>query len=753
MAEVGSGSSPSKTIVMPEAYAASCPSIVDRTNWIGTETYPDAFQIISRTGGTLGVRRTDSASSWGMNLRFECCLNGQALNAAVPFRYGYVFCSRRDQPVVEVCHQNEEYDGKCIMADAAIQSTAAIQSGVACSDTSQKICPARDLTASSFQECKALCQNIPSCKFGVYFEGSSGNWNGQAVAARTCKLVSTVAANKNSYETCGDACTTFAKQFISSCEDDALQSDPQKCCAAKDNAGGGQCIPSTDANGNKRCTSTRDFQCNIGQQQYMQTCTPWYDAVPMPFKLNEEDTVWGEYVSDETSSQSSALVVGGSPSNSFLVTGASCKEHLCDDVRLRHARSSSSQGSRVSEIFQADTKEVVVTVGTVGCDSVKFCPPNYGVVGIHCSGDSCGTVSLRCAQLKREVQFDTRIRAAHVMSEESGEDGVRCPGTNTFVTGWKCAGSNCDDMTLFCQELVFTVRQSSGVASVSFTQMEGHWQWQGQGIQSQTFAAGADWSKSSGTTKEQGQSSSFTDTYSREISTGYENMLGGEVSFVLGFEQSNTKETSRSVAEMQEESKGGTTSIETTSPDCSFGNLWQYVITASGPDGALAEFTSKSFVCIPSSLGSKEKVQPKCPPGHCGKSTPSAAKDFTGTNAAAVMASFSDPFEGDTDCQCCTDLDWISNASPGAADTPQDCALVPTSAYYDPYAEPRPGPPCPAGWYQNGQICYQGCPSNSQTRDDSSGRCRCGDETGHNKACAPNFECVKGLCGEPASSS
>ena len=53
----------------------------------------------------------------------------------------------------------------------------------------------------------------------------------------------------------------------------------------------------------------------------------------------------------------------------------------------------------------------------------------------------------------------------------------------------------------------------------------------------------------------------------------------------------------------------------------------------------------------------------------------------------------------------------------------------------------RPNPPCPAGWWEGGGACNQGCPSNSQQRSNLTGRCLCG-------GAPPNDKCIKGSrCG------
>jgi hypothetical protein len=59
----------------------------------------------------------------------------------------------------------------------------------------------------------------------------------------------------------------------------------------------------------------------------------------------------------------------------------------------------------------------------------------------------------------------------------------------------------------------------------------------------------------------------------------------------------------------------------------------------------------------------------------------------------------------------------------------------------------RPSPPCTSNdWWAKGVVCYQGCPSDSQTRNLTTGRCLCGDKSGPNKMCLPGLECISGEC-------
>lgn len=78
-------------------------------------------------------------------------------------------------------------------------------------------------------------------------------------------------------------------------------------------------------------------------------------------------------------------------------------------------------------------------------------------------------------------------------------------------------------------------------------------------------------------------------------------------------------------------------------------------------------------------------------------------------------------------------------------DTPNFQSSIPTNSQW----ESRPNPPCPSGWWQQGDTCYQDCPSNAQTRN-SDGTCIC-NSGGDNQDCSTGFQCVNNTDGTPPS--
>ena len=69
-AQVGSSSENSKAIKIVSGF--TCPTSIDKSNWLNGQTYRDTFSV-SQAGTELTVTRTDSSNGWGMDLKFKCC--------------------------------------------------------------------------------------------------------------------------------------------------------------------------------------------------------------------------------------------------------------------------------------------------------------------------------------------------------------------------------------------------------------------------------------------------------------------------------------------------------------------------------------------------------------------------------------------------------------------------------------------------------------------------------------------------------
>ena len=72
-ADIGTQLWPSKTIQIDFPDSFICPEIVDKNNWLNSESFGDTFSV-KREGNELTVDRTDRSAGWGLNLRIQCCL-------------------------------------------------------------------------------------------------------------------------------------------------------------------------------------------------------------------------------------------------------------------------------------------------------------------------------------------------------------------------------------------------------------------------------------------------------------------------------------------------------------------------------------------------------------------------------------------------------------------------------------------------------------------------------------------------------
>jgi hypothetical protein len=283
---------------------------------------------------------------------------------------------------------------------------------------------------------------------------------------------------------------------------------------------------------------------------------------------------------------------------------------------------------------------------------------------------------------------------------------VDCPTPGSVLTGIKCfdldkklhegkghsenkVTDHCDSVQLFCQILVYKAQ------SVVIANMLGSWQWQGQNIASQQYSLESNWELSSSQTEEQASQTGFE--------VGSSATVGFEVGDTAGFgvtasasvtvHQSQSKSWSESLSKTHSVSRGGSTSITATSPDCADGNLWQFIIAGDGPDAAHANFPQNSFACVPSSMGNM-KMKPKCPPGYCG-STAGSESTVDRKERMQLRLEYED-----TSCQCCFDATWAKNPDavkglvcPPPSPSPSELELPSSSEA----AKGQTGPPGPQG--------------------------------------------------------
>lgn len=68
---VGPNSNGDDGIVLSSELGISCPTVVNRDNWVTADTFGDTFEV-SRFGTRLVARRTDGGPGWGMHLTVRC---------------------------------------------------------------------------------------------------------------------------------------------------------------------------------------------------------------------------------------------------------------------------------------------------------------------------------------------------------------------------------------------------------------------------------------------------------------------------------------------------------------------------------------------------------------------------------------------------------------------------------------------------------------------------------------------------------
>ena len=60
------------TVTVNGISSYNCPSQVDKSNWLSTDTYGDTFAI-TLNGDSVTATRTDAVGGWAMHLSFKCC--------------------------------------------------------------------------------------------------------------------------------------------------------------------------------------------------------------------------------------------------------------------------------------------------------------------------------------------------------------------------------------------------------------------------------------------------------------------------------------------------------------------------------------------------------------------------------------------------------------------------------------------------------------------------------------------------------
>ena len=151
---------------------------------------------------------------------------------------------------------------------------------------------------------------------------------------------------------------------------------------------------------------------------------------------------------------------------------------------------------------------------------------------------------------------------------------------------------------------------------VTFNQFRGEWTFVGQNLVSRSLTSGTSWNRAQG--EEQA-----TET-SHAFSSGITNRFGISLKGITASTEFSV-EYGFAVAERLSQSitneNGGSLSESCQSISCPNGNLWQWRMRGSGPNGENEFVSACSFVCIPSIFGSFQDIDPECPQGFCASTT------------------------------------------------------------------------------------------------------------------------------------
>jgi hypothetical protein len=61
------------TVTVNDISSYNCPSQVDKSNWLSTDTFSDAFGISINGDSVTATRTDDAGAGWSMSLSFKCC--------------------------------------------------------------------------------------------------------------------------------------------------------------------------------------------------------------------------------------------------------------------------------------------------------------------------------------------------------------------------------------------------------------------------------------------------------------------------------------------------------------------------------------------------------------------------------------------------------------------------------------------------------------------------------------------------------
>ncbi|MDC0723574.1 hypothetical protein [Nannocystis bainbridge] len=165
---------------------------------------------------------------------------------------------------------------------------------------------------------------------------------------------------------------------------------------------------------------------------------------------------WTAYVSEEN----------GGPwaycgPSSQAASGFQCSGSYCDNVRLRCETlpfGITVTGYNVSNAFseEDDGLGTVTSEGWYRYDGDNYHVCNFSgaagiLTGIRCQGSYCNNITLECATPTTSLGQPATLTSCEWTDYYSEEDGALSypEGANRFVTGVRCHGSYCDDKSFY----------------------------------------------------------------------------------------------------------------------------------------------------------------------------------------------------------------------------------------------------------------------------------------------------------------
>jgi hypothetical protein len=146
--------------------------------------------------------------------------------------------------------------------------------------------------------------------------------------------------------------------------------------------------------------------------------------------LQPHDYSWTDYIASD-----GQVDCGGASSS--LVSGAGCKGHYCDDVRL-YCRTGGSSNNNTSSYWTSEMSEE--TTEPVICDD------DYFVTGLSCSGHYCDNVAMQCTYSRGRTAGDCAW-SGWVSEEGTGE--ITFTEIGYYAREMECRGAYCDDKRFF----------------------------------------------------------------------------------------------------------------------------------------------------------------------------------------------------------------------------------------------------------------------------------------------------------------